>query len=121
MGAKQVMHRTHMCDPAVKTDHGINENHVISSEAYMIRIIYIIFFKMSSGSRSQVTSGRKTHDTYTHGIYSKFLSSGPNNQYRTLGILKRSGFFMDHSTVIRDTIFQNKCSNTGFIKPSRHI
>ena len=54
----------------------------------MIPIIYIIFFKMGSGGRSQVSSCGKTHYSDTLRIYSKFLRSGTNYQYRTLGILE---------------------------------
>src|SRR5450432_2691901 len=117
IGSKQVMGRTQMPDRVCKTDHRINEDHKIRTQADLVRIGDIILYKMSSCRGCQMAPRRKTHDTNPFWIDTPLRCPGSYELDRPLCILQWTDLFVHHGTVVGDPVFQNKCGDTGFIKP----
>src|SRR5450631_663646 len=102
---------TPVCNRVVKTNNGINQNHKIGPQAYMLRILNIVFGEMSACSRGQMTTCGKSHNANPMLLNSPFLCPGANNQYSLLGILQRSVFLIYHSDIVGYPVFQYKCSD----------
>ena len=71
---------------------------------------------MRGSSRGKVPTGRKTHDSDPSGINVPFRSILSYQLYRPLRILQRSNGFIDHNSVVRQTILQYKGCNAPVVE-----